>query len=109
MSDEKQQMAPVASLEEKIGLPPEDLELVHRACASIADAQNDLGAEYERHMNEAMRLKNQIDQSRAEYRALVDVLAKKHVRQRPGRFDFRPELGAFVRTRSNHGSQGEER
>lgn len=105
--EQQDNVAPVATLEEKIVLPEDDLELVQQSWSDIIDAQAELGVEYERHMNEAARLKNQIDQSRADYRALVDVLAKKHVK-RPGKFDFRPELGAFVRTRMNPVNNGSE-
>jgi hypothetical protein len=84
---------------EAIQVPAEDLELVHQACAAIEVAQAELGAEYERHMREAARLKERIDDARRSYRVLVEVLAKKHVKV-AGEHDFRPDIGAFVRTRS---------
>lgn len=107
MSDETTNAAPLASvapIEESIALPEAALALVQMALGEVQDAQLELGAEMERHLNTVAALKNQIDQKREAYVALVDVLAKQHVK-RPGKFDFRPDLGAFVRARGTNGSE----
>jgi len=79
----------------KIPISEEDGALLHEAMSSIVEAQNALGAELERHLNVVETLKGGLDNARSDYRSLVDVLAKKYVK-RPGSYDFRPELGAFI-------------
>lgn len=78
-----------------ISISQEDSALLHESMNSIVEAQNALGAELERHLNAVEKLKGELDSARGTYRSLVDVLANRYVK-RPGSYDFRPELGAFV-------------
>lgn len=73
-----------------------DMEFFHASFGAIREAQALLGAEYDRHLVEVERLKKEIEQRRVECQSLVDLFARKYVRW-PGKFDFRPEVGAFVR------------
>jgi hypothetical protein len=73
-----------------------DLEFFRASSSALELLQAKLGYEYDEHLTTVERLRREIDQRRSECQALVDVLARKYV-QRPGKYDFRPEVGAFVR------------
>ena len=67
--------------------------------AEIQRLEKALDAERSRGRNEEMRMVQALTAARRRYSSLVDVLAQRHVANRPGKYDFRPEIGAFVETR----------
>lgn len=112
-------LAPVESLHPSslIQIPGDDHELVQAVMRDVEMLQTALGADRERHANELQRLEallkaeqrrgfdeekkllSALSAARKKYKDLVNVLAEKHVK-RPGKYDFRPEIGAFVAKRT---------
>ena len=101
-----------------IALADEERAAVHEIVERITNLQQAIGANRERHLNvmaeleaatmreekraarEEKHLAKVLASARDQYKFLVDTLARKHIR--PGKkFDFRPELGAFVEARRN--------
>jgi hypothetical protein len=103
-----------------ITLSDEERAELHELLGAIEQVQAAIGADREQHLLRTAELEAMLDAEekraaraerklmklisewRAKYKSFVDVLAKRHVSKWPGkRFDFRPELGAFVETRRN--------
>lgn len=89
MTAEVKMLAPTIPLDEA------DALLLRAMASDIIELQAALGTEYERHLDTIAKIKPALEKARADYQSLVDMFAKKYIKQ-PGRIDFRPELGAFV-------------
>lgn len=94
MSESNANVQPITA-EEVIRLSEEDLLMVGSVLASIKDIHAALGAEEERHVRTKSELTETLKQARQGFDMLVEALAQRYVK-RPGRFAFRPDLGAFV-------------
>jgi len=100
----------------RIALSDEDRLAVHMLLEGVDVAHAALGAELEqhdietrrleaalareaqRHESEKQELLRAVSARRERMNALVGVLASKYVKG-PGRFDFKPDLGAFIETK----------
>lgn len=95
-------MEAISNINGEIRIAPEEATLVTALVEQLRGMQSDLGTAREQflrmereYLAAESQMMSRLDGTRAQYAALIDVLAKKHV-HKSGRYAFRPDLGAFV-------------
>lgn len=97
MNDKSNTAAEVHSIVGRSQIPvePDERALLEQVLGQVAALQSALGAERERYHREEEAILSRLSRARERYEGMVDLLAHKHVKT-PGKFTFRPDLGAFI-------------